>query len=167
MRKILIVVVLTLAILLTSSLAIAKTNNYNSLQDKLISFNIDLLAQDNKTDKQDKQNLTEDQKKVIQAILSKTKEKVAPLAIELAKSVKQMQEVLLAEPPDKVKLKEYREKITELLGKLIELKINNTEEILEVLTPEQKKVVVTEALKQDGIKEIFEIIKTVFEIPEK
>jgi Spy/CpxP family protein refolding chaperone len=128
---------------------------------------------DEGADKQETQNagsahpLTEAQKQAIKSILDEVKQKLAPLLLPLAQSVKDIHENMLSEKPDETVSRTLTKKIGDTLAELIAIKIQTNQKIVNLLTPEQKQIVKSELAKREAPTDLFEIIAKVFNIPEK
>ena len=109
--------------------------------------------------------LSEPQKKAIDAILTDTKAKVGPITLELGKGVRQVRENLLARKVDEAARQQILGRISGLASQLVALRINTTARILGVLTAEQKDLVESEEKKVDFKLDVYEVLVNLFGLP--
>jgi Spy/CpxP family protein refolding chaperone len=111
--------------------------------------------------------LSEAQKQAIKSLLDETKKSAGPLLLPLGQTVKEIHENMLSEKPDEVLNQKLIKKITEVTSELINVKIQTNQKIVNLLTPEQKQTIKDELAKQDAPTDLFDVVKRVFDIPEK
>src|SRR4051812_9786536 len=109
--------------------------------------------------------LSEPQKKAIDAILADARAKGGPITLELGKGVRQVRENLLLRKADEVARQQILGRISGLAGQLVALRINTTARILGLLTAEQKDLVDSEEKKVDFKLDVYEVLVNLFGLP--
>ena len=133
----------------------------------LVGFVFCLCGVKSVTAQETKPQLTEEQKKSMLLVLTGNKEKATPLAKHLDETLQKMRAALIAEKPNKQAIKNYKKEISDTLRKLVDIRVGITEQLLKLLTPEQKHLVLDEALKQDWKVDLLEVLKKKFDLTEK
>src|SRR4051794_10399496 len=109
--------------------------------------------------------LSEPQKKAVEAILADAKAKAGPLTLELGKGVRQVRENLLSRKVDEAARQQILGRISSLAAQLVALRINTTARILGLLTAEQKDLVDSEEKKADFKLDVYEVLVNLFGLP--
>lgn len=98
-------------------------------------------------------------------IKTKAAREAAPLAKQLAVTVKQVYDNMLADKPDEKRRKKLSKQMTDTTGKLLLIKGNSIRAMIAVLTPEQKELLKSEMKKPDAPADLSELFERVFIIP--
>jgi hypothetical protein len=109
--------------------------------------------------------LSEPQKKAVDAILADARAKAAPLTLAVGKGVREVRENLIARKPDEPARQQILQRISGLAGQLVALRINTTARILALLTAEQKDAVESEEKKVDFKLDVYEVLVNLFGLP--
>jgi hypothetical protein len=114
--------------------------------------------------------LTEPQKKALekakQTMDSETKTKTVAISLKLAALAKSLDRNMLADPPDpetdKRLLNDLVQTVTEMVAGVLQTKIAADREVVKLLTPEQKKILLAEIEKADANPDLAELIGKLF-----
>src|SRR5262249_406001 len=109
--------------------------------------------------------LSDAQKRAIDAILTDAKAKAGPLTAELGKGVREVRDNLLPRKPDQPGRQRLITRMPDLAAQLVALRINATARILGVLTAEQKDLLESEETKVDWNLDVYEILVKVYGLP--
>ena len=101
----------------------------------------------------------------LKSIKTNIEKEAAPLAKQLAVTVKQVYENMLADKPDEKRRKKLSKQMTATTGKLLLVKGNSIREMIGVLTPEQKELLKSEMKKPDAPADLSELFERIFLIP--
>src|ERR1051326_1763384 len=85
--------------------------------------------------------LSDEQKRAIKKRLDEIKKRAEPLALRLAQTAKKVYENMLADQPDEALRRKLSNEMKELTGELVLLKGQSIREVVNLLTPEQKRLV--------------------------
>lgn len=131
-------------------------------------------AQENKTADAKKQaadqaelKLSDAQRNSMLTILAESKKQALPVLMQLAEQAMKTNENLLSDKPDEAAINKHKAEMGATLSQLIGLRIDSIGQMLKVLTPPQKQLVIAEAAKKDGEKDLFNVIVKKFELPEQ
>jgi hypothetical protein len=109
--------------------------------------------------------LSEAQKKAIDAILADARAKAGPLTAAVGKGVREVRENLIARKSDEPARQQILQRISGLAAQLVALRINTTARILGILTAEQKDAVEAEEKKVDFKLDVYEVLVKVYSLP--
>jgi hypothetical protein len=111
--------------------------------------------------------LTPAQKTSLLAVLATIKARVEPLGKQLLVLQAEVNDRMLAEEPDEAAIKNCKGRIIKLVGRMVEMRMDDIRTMLKVLSPEQRHVVKAEASRSGGEKDLFNVIVKKFGLPEK
>ncbi|MEP6636311.1 MAG: hypothetical protein ABJB97_06260 [Acidobacteriota bacterium] len=112
-------------------------------------------------------SLSDAQKERIKAIKTASERKAAPLALHLAATVRRVYQNMLADKPDeKLRLTLSRD-MHATAGALLTLKGQSIRETVNVLTPEQKRLIKSEMGKPGAPADLNELIEQTFHLADK
>ncbi len=103
----------------------------------------------------------------IENIRAKSAKAAAPLALQLAAVVKQIYDNMLADVPNSKLRENLSKQMTSTVVKILLIKGQSIREMVNTLTPEQKKLLKTEMTKPDAPGDLSELMERVFNIPKK
>jgi hypothetical protein len=114
--------------------------------------------------------LTEPQKQALdkakQSMESETKTKTIAISLKLAALAKSLDRNMLADQPDpetdKRLLNDLTQTVTEMVAGILQTKISADREVVKLLTPEQKKILLAEIDKADANPDLAELIGKLF-----
>ncbi|CAN5354118.1 hypothetical protein BH10PLA2_BH10PLA2_22730 [soil metagenome] len=110
--------------------------------------------------------LSAEQKKAIQLIQAKNQIKLAPMALKLAATVKQVYDNLLADNMDEQLADRLRQQMKDTVGELVVIRGEAMREAVKVLTADQKRYLKRELTKPGTPGEMIEALMKVFQVPE-
>jgi hypothetical protein len=101
------------------------------------------------------------------SVLSTIKARVEPLGKQLLVLQAEVNDRMLADEPDEAAIKTCKGRIIKLVGRMVEMRMDDIRTMLKVLSPEQRRAVKAEASKPGGEKDLFNVIVKKFGLPEK
>ena len=107
-------------------------------------------------------SLSESQLKSIKSIESASEKKAVPLAMQLAKTAKQIYENMLAPRESQQRRMRLSRQLYRLTNELLAIKGQSIREVIAVLTPPQKELLREEMHKPDQPADLIEVFKRVF-----
>ena len=111
--------------------------------------------------------LSDEQKRAIQAILTKSKLAGAPLALLAAQGAKEFDENVLAEAPDAASDERATNKLLDSLAGVARLRLQTIKDVVALLTPEQKRLLRAEMSKPGTPTALLEVLARVFKLPQE
>jgi Spy/CpxP family protein refolding chaperone len=115
--------------------------------------------------------LTDAQKQMVKTAESDLNSKIAPTVEKVGRTAKDLNHALLSDHPDQElqrKLQdEFAEAVSQLVVTAIRLRVSALQEIVRTLTPEQKKLLLTEVDKPGADADLLNVIKKVLAEPKK
>ncbi len=111
--------------------------------------------------------LSEAQLQAIKSIRAESEKKAAPVALRLAATVRQIYENMLAEKPDEGLRGRLSREMREETWELLSIKGESIREVVNALTPEQKRLVRDEMAKRGAPADLTEVVWRVFKVPGK
>jgi len=110
--------------------------------------------------------LTDAQKQMLKAADTEFSAKIQPLAEKLGRTAKELDRVLLSDKRDpEVERKladELADAVSQIVTGAIRLRVAAVHDIVNTLTPEQKKLLLTELDRPDANPDLIELMKKVF-----
>ena len=110
--------------------------------------------------------LTDAQKQMLKAAETEFSAKIQPLAERLGRTAKELNRVLLSDKPDpEVERKlsdELADAVSQIVTGAIRLRVAAVHDIVNTLTAEQKKLLLTELDRPDANPDLIELMKKVF-----
>lgn len=111
------------------------------------------------------QGLTDAQTQMLKSAESDLNSKIAPLAEKVAQNAKELNRALLADKPDpelRQKLQQQlADAVSQLVGTAIRMRVSALEQIVQTLTPEQKKLLLAEVDKPGADADLINVMKKV------
>jgi hypothetical protein len=111
--------------------------------------------------------LSEEQKRAIRSILTKSKLEGAPLALLGAQGAKEFDENILSETPSAESDQKATRKLLDGLDGVAELRLQTIRDVVALLTPEQKQRLRAEMRKPGTPTALLEVLARVFKLPEE
>lgn len=146
------------------------------MKNKFIKLNLTILfcivflfsaAQAQTVDAGAKMPLSAEQMQLVKGINDKAAREAAPLAAQLAVTVKQIYENMLADQPSEKVRKKLSRQMTELTGKIVLIKGQTIRETVNILTPEQKARLKAEMKKPGAPADLSELMTRIFDTPKQ
>ncbi|HXO21968.1 MAG TPA: periplasmic heavy metal sensor [Thermoanaerobaculia bacterium] len=109
--------------------------------------------------------LSQAQRKAIDEVLLQAKLKAQPLMVEVGTAAREVRENLLTPTPDPKARQRITKKIADAVAALAGLRIDTTAQILALLTPAQRDLVLEEEKKADWNADLYEILVKTLDIP--
>lgn len=134
-------------LVLTAGIATAQTNSANELPPAIA--------------------LTNDQTHAIRSIRVAAEKKAAPVALRLAATSKQIYDNMLSDKENNRRRQQLSKEMNRTATQLLAIKGQSIRDMVQVLTPEQRKLIKTEMQKRDAPADLSELIWRIFRIPEK
>jgi exonuclease VII large subunit len=111
--------------------------------------------------------LSEAQRQALKSVKTEGEKRAAPLAVQLAATVKQIYENMLSEKEDEALRLRLSKEMDETMSKLLAVKGQSVREMVAVLTPAQKQIVREEMRKPGAPGDLSELIERLFSAPEQ
>jgi Spy/CpxP family protein refolding chaperone len=111
--------------------------------------------------------LSDEQRRAIRSILTKSKLAGVPLALMGAQGAKEFDENVLSEKPDAEADKRAGKKLSDGLAALAALRLQTIRDVVALLTPEQKQLLRAEMSKPGAPSALLEVLARVFNLPEE
>lgn len=111
--------------------------------------------------------LSDEQKRALQSILTKSKLAAAPLALMGAAGAKEFDENVLAETPDAASGERATKQLLDSLAGLAQLRLQAIRDVVALLTPEQKRLLRAEMSKPGTPTALLEVLARVFKLPQE
>lgn len=112
-------------------------------------------------------SLSEEQKQAINRIRVESEKRAAPAALRLAEIVSKIYENMLADKPDEQLRATLSEQMKEVAWELLSIKGQSIRDTVNVLTPEQKRLVKAEMRKSGASGDLSEVIARMFNLAGK
>ena len=109
--------------------------------------------------------LSEEQRRAIQSILTKSKLEGVPLALLGAAGAKEFDENVLAEAPDAAADERATNQLLNSLAGVARLRLQTIRDVVALLTPEQKRLLRAEMSKPGTPTALLEVLARVFQLP--
>jgi hypothetical protein len=111
-------------------------------------------------------DLTDAQRQMLKTAEADLAAKIAPLAEKVGQSAKDLDRALLADKPDPALERrlgdEFADAVSKIIVGAIRLRVAALHDIVGTLTPDQKKLLLTELDKPDTDPDLLELMKKVF-----
>lgn len=114
-----------------------------------------------------KHPLSDEQKRAIRSILTKSKLEGAPLALLGAEGAKEFDENVLSETPSAESDEKASKKLFDGLAGVAALRLQTIRDVVALLTPEQKRLLRDEMSKPGTPTALLEVLARVFKLPEE
>lgn len=111
--------------------------------------------------------LSEEQRRAIQSILTKSKLEGVPLALLGAAGAKEFDENILAETPDAAADEKATGRLLSSLAGVARLRLQTIRDVVALLTPEQKRLLRAEMSKPGTPTALLEVLARVFQLPQE
>lgn len=111
--------------------------------------------------------LSDEQKRAIQSILTKSKIVGAPLALLGAQGAKEFDENVLAETSDAAADERATKQLLDSLAGVAKLRLQTIKDVVALLTPEQKRLLRAEMSKPGTPTALLEVLARVFKLPQE
>jgi hypothetical protein len=111
--------------------------------------------------------LSEAQRQALKSVKAESEKKVAPLAIQLAATVKQIYENMLSDKEDEALRLRLSKEMDETVLKVLAVKGQVIRDTIALLTPAQKQLVREEMRKPGAPGDLSELIERLFNAPEQ
>jgi hypothetical protein len=111
--------------------------------------------------------LSEAQRQAIKSLKVESEKRAAPLALQLAATVKQVYENMLSEKEDEALRLRLSKEMDETMSKILAVKGQSVRDTVAVLTPAQRQLVREEMRKPGAPADLSELIERLFNSPEQ
>lgn len=111
--------------------------------------------------------LSEEQRRAIQSILTKSKIEGAALLLNGAQGAKEFDDNILSDKPDAEADRKAHSKLADALAGATDLRLETIREVVALLTPEQKRILKAEMAKPGMHEGLLDVMARVFGLSDK